>query len=208
MALTRKALAAMGIEDNQIDQIIEMHTETVNGLKDEIDKYKEDAGKYKDAQKKVGELEKQIAKDGEENPWKVKYDALKEDFDDFKNKQTAKETKAKKTDAYKALLKEAGVAEKRIAAVLKVSGSTIDGIEFDDDGKVKDAESLTKGIKDEWGDFIATQGSTGAKTDNPPQSKGGATRTREEIMAISDRKERRQAIAENMELFGQKAITE
>ena len=33
MALTRKMLKAMGIEDDKIDQIIEAHTETVDGLK-------------------------------------------------------------------------------------------------------------------------------------------------------------------------------
>ncbi len=36
MALTRKFLAALGIEDDKVDEIIQAHTETVNGLKDEI----------------------------------------------------------------------------------------------------------------------------------------------------------------------------
>ena len=43
MALTRKMLKAMGIEDEKIDQIIEAHTETVDALKVERDQYKEDA---------------------------------------------------------------------------------------------------------------------------------------------------------------------
>ena len=34
MALTRKSLKAMGLADEQVDSIIEMHTETVDGLKD------------------------------------------------------------------------------------------------------------------------------------------------------------------------------
>ena len=33
MALTRRALKAMGIEDEKIDEIITMHTDTVDGLK-------------------------------------------------------------------------------------------------------------------------------------------------------------------------------
>ena len=34
MALTRKFLKAMGIEDDKIDQIIDAHTETVTALKE------------------------------------------------------------------------------------------------------------------------------------------------------------------------------
>ena len=37
MALTRKMLKAMGIEDEKIDQIIEAHSETVDGLKGELE---------------------------------------------------------------------------------------------------------------------------------------------------------------------------
>lgn len=42
MALTRKMLKAMGIEDEKIDQIIDAHTETVEGLKDQVSSYKAD----------------------------------------------------------------------------------------------------------------------------------------------------------------------
>ena len=35
MALTRKMLKAMGIEEEKIDEIIDAHTETVNALKDQ-----------------------------------------------------------------------------------------------------------------------------------------------------------------------------
>lgn len=37
MALTRKMLKAMGIEDEKIDQIIEEHAESVNALKAKLD---------------------------------------------------------------------------------------------------------------------------------------------------------------------------
>lgn len=36
MALTRKFLKAMGVEDEKIDEIINAHTETVDGLKEQI----------------------------------------------------------------------------------------------------------------------------------------------------------------------------
>ena len=43
MALTRKMLKAMGIEDEKIDQIIEAHTETTDALKQQRDEAKAEA---------------------------------------------------------------------------------------------------------------------------------------------------------------------
>ena len=39
MALTRKMLKAMGIEEDKIEQIIEAHSETVDSLKADRDSY-------------------------------------------------------------------------------------------------------------------------------------------------------------------------
>lgn len=50
MALTRKLLRSMGIEDEKIDQIIDAHTETVNALKDERDGLKDAADRLKKAE--------------------------------------------------------------------------------------------------------------------------------------------------------------
>ena len=56
MAITRKFLKAMGIEDDKIEQIIDAHTETVDGLKADVDKYREDALKLPDVQKELNDL--------------------------------------------------------------------------------------------------------------------------------------------------------
>ena len=53
MALTRRALKAMGIEDEKIDEIINMHTETVDGLKADVAKYKADAETLPGIQKQL-----------------------------------------------------------------------------------------------------------------------------------------------------------
>ena len=152
----------------------------------EIDTLK---GEKQDAQDKVTSAEK----------WKTKYDALKDDFEAFKKDITAKETKATRENAYKELLKEAGISEKRINTVLKVSD--IDALEMED-GKFKDAEKIVEGIKSEWADFITTQEKHGADTSTPPTNNGGGTLTKEEIMNIKNASERQQAIAEHHELFG------
>ena len=200
MALTRKFLAALGIEDDKIDEIINAHTETVNGLKEEIEKYKVDAEKLPAVSKELKELKDAAAESDGKNPYKVKYDALKEEYAEYKKGVTAKETKQKKDAAYKALLKEAGVSEKRIDAVLKVSD--IDSLEFDDEGKVKNHDDLIKGIKEEWSDFIVKETKAGAETSTPPSGTGKTYKTKEEIFAIKDTAERQKAISENHELFG------
>lgn len=201
MALTRKFLSALGIDADKVDEIINAHTETVDALKNERDKYKADAEKLPEVQKELDGMKEEAAKNDGKNPFEVKYNAIKEEFENYKKEQTAKETKVKKADAYKALLKEAGVSEKRIDAVLRVSD--IDGLKLDKDGAVEGKDALLESIKKDWSDFIVTQGTQGARTPNPPANGGGKTyKSKEEIYAIKDTAERQKAIYENRELFG------
>lgn len=200
MALTRKFLSALGIEQDKIDEIITAHTETVDALKHERDTYKADAEKLPGVQAELDGLKANAAKDGGKDPWKVKYDALKEEFTDYKKDIEAKETTAKKSDALRALLKEVGIREKRIEAVLRVSD--LDSIELDENGAIVDAGKLKKSIAEEWEDFIDTTEQKGVQTVNPPTGKGkGKTMSKDEIMAIRDPVQRQNAIAENLDLF-------
>jgi len=170
MALSRKMLVAMGIESEKIDEIISAHSETVSAIKEERDTYKADAEKLKAVEKDLetanAELEK--FKSGD---WEKKYTDLKTEYDGYKQDVKTKETTANKTAAYKKLLKDAGVSEKRFDAILKVTD--LNSIELDNAGVVKDAEKLTEGIKSEWSDFITTDGKQGANTPNPPTNNGG-----------------------------------
>lgn len=178
MALTRKFLSAMGIEADKVDQIIDAHTETVDALKQERDSFKEKAEKFPAVQKELDELKAAAEKSGKD-PFKVKYEALKEEFDDFKKGVENEKAAAKKTAAYRELLKEAGIREKRIDAVLRVSD--VDKIELDENGKIKDAATLKKSIVKEWEDFIDTKTEHGAKTETPPQGNGATIKSREDI---------------------------
>lgn len=199
MALTRKLLATMSIEEDKVDQIIEAHSDTVNALKEQIATYKTDAEKLPAVQKELDEL-RAAAEKSDKDAYKVKYEALKEDFDKYKEEVQEKETHAKKENAYRELLKEVGVSEKRINAVMRVSD--VDDIKLDDDGNVKDADKLKDGIRTEWEDFIVTTQSTGAQTATPPTGNGRLYKSKDEIMSIKDTTERQKAIAENHELFG------
>jgi len=131
--------------------------------------------------------------------WKDKYNALKSEFDGYKVAETKKAEQAKKAEAYKALLKKAGVSDRRIDTVAKVA--SLDSITLDEGGNIVDADKLEASIKSEWADFIVTDGARGADTSTPPSNTGGNTKTKEDILAIKDTAERQKAIAENINLF-------
>ena len=198
MSLTRKMLKAMGIEEEKIDQIIEAHSETVDSLKADRDSYKEDAEKLKDVQKELDDL-KAKGDDG----WKEKHDRLKDEFDKYKTDVQAKETKAAKEAAYRAILKDANLSEKGIEKAIKYA--EWDKIELGEDGKLKGANDHIKAVRDEWAEYVTTTTTTGAKTSTPPVNNGGKTgKTKEEIMAIRDPAVRQAEIAKNPEAFGLK----
>lgn len=199
MALTRKFLSAMGIEEDKIEQIIEAHTETVTALKEARDSYKADAEKLADVEKKLADANEKL-KDVKPDEYKEKYDKVKADFDKFKADTEAKESRTKKEDAYKAILKDANIPEKHFAKIIKYSD--IDGLELDDKGELSNKSELLKSIKEEWGDHIEQTGTQGASVQTPPASGGQGKKTKEEIMKIKDTQERQKAIADNSELFG------
>ena len=153
------------------------------------------------------QVKAELEKQAETKPKNVKdseeYKTLKAEFDKYKAEITAKETKQAKTDAYRELLKGANIDEKRIATILRAEAPTIDEIELDADGKIKNAEQYTESIKSDWADFIVTQSAKGTNTATPPANGGAAsTKTKEDILKIKDAGERQKAIAENPTLFG------
>lgn len=177
MALTRKFLAAMGIEEDKVDEIISAHVETVNALKEEIDNAKAELDKIPSLQSEIAELKKTV-NNTDKSPYKAQYEQaiadkeeIQKQFDAYKQDIADKEILASKRNAYKELLKDAGVSDKRIDTVIKVSD--IAGLELDEDGKLKDADNLLEGVKKEWVDFIVTEEVKGAETPNPPSNVGG-----------------------------------
>lgn len=193
MALTRAMLKGMQLTEEQVSAIIEEHSNTVQGLKDEIKKYKADAEKLPEVQKELDKL-----KEGDGNNWEKKYNDEHKAFEDYKKEVADKEATAKVRSAYRKLLVENGVGEKHVDAVLRVTDFS--NVKIDKEGKLENADKLTESIKSEWAGFITTTGTKGAPVDNPP---GGskATMTKDEIMKIKDTSERQKAIAENIDLF-------
>lgn len=171
--------------------------------KTDIDAIKEERDELKKAAEKVPGLEaelKDLKSQGDKDKWKVKYDAIKEEYDQYKAEQTKAANAAKVKSAYSALLKSAGVAEKRIEAILKVTD--LDSIKLDDDGKIENAKDLTKSIKTEWADFITTSNEQGVGNENPPannpavKSRADVYKRDEKGRYIMDASQRQTALAE------------
>jgi septal ring factor EnvC (AmiA/AmiB activator) len=166
MALTRKALKAMGIEDEKIEQIIEMHSETVSALKDEIDDYKDMQNKLDTVTKERDELK--TAADNNKTTDSDKDDEisnLKAQIEQYK----AAETLTAKKTAYTELLTAAGVDGKRHNAIIKLTD--FNSIELDEQGKIKDSDKLTESVKADYADFIVQTGTQEHKPNTPPDRK-------------------------------------
>lgn len=204
MALTRKFLKSLGIEGEEVEKIIKEHTDTVDGLKDDIDSLKAEAENHKAVEKELNELKGQLSKG---NSYKEKYEAIKKEYEDYKANIDSEKASSKKADAYKAMLKEAGISEKRLESVLKLAkvDGLIDKIEFDEEGKVKDSDSVKKSISTSYSDYIENIKEKGASTPNPPAKNGGGRLSKAEIYAKDDKgryklstEERHKALAETM----------
>ena len=197
MALTRKLLKGMGLTDEQVDTIIEAHTDTVDGLKSDISKYKADAEKLPNVQKELDDL-KAKGDDG----WKDKHDKVKKDFDDYKNGVESEKSKAAKEKAARAYFEGKNIIGKSLELAMRASAAEIAGLELDGE-KIKDTAVLDGLVA---GDLAALVGSTtvrGNNTANPPANNGsGSVKTKDDILKIRDGVERRKAMAENPHLFG------
>lgn len=195
MGVTRKYLKSIGLNEEQIESVIDAHTETLETMKNDLEKYKTDALKLPTVQKELDDL-----KNGDKEDWKGKYEAEKSAHDKTKSDYAAEKTAAQIKDAYRALLKEAGVADKYLNTALKATN--LSEMKLDKDGKLENADTLTANAKTEWADFIQTTTTQGAKVTTPPKNNGGKYSSREEIMKIKNTGERQKAIAENAALFG------
>ena len=165
MALTRKLLRSMGIEDEKIDQIIDAHAETVNALKDERDQYRDAAEALPGVQKELDDLKAKPA-DG----FKERYEKEHADFEAFKADTAKAAAERERKSLYRKLLADAGVDPKRMDAVMRVADLSDIVVE---DGAIKDADKVTERVKGEWSDFIPTTGKKPADVDTPPASVGG-----------------------------------
>lgn len=184
MALTRRMLKALGIEDEKADEIIAAHTESTDALKQQRDEYKAKAEA------------KAAAPDGDPKPkdpeptdeYKAKYDAEKKAFEEYKAGIEAEKAEADKRAKYRELIQKAGIDEKRIDAVLKISD--LSGVTVKD-GAIEGADKLVEGIKADFKEFIPVVTTKGASVAKPPAGDGGTAAPKNLRDALHERYEQK-----------------
>lgn len=197
MALQRTTLKAMGLNEEQIDSIIDMHIETVNALKAKIPsspkEKEEQTPAPKDEGKKTGE---------EDEDYKAKWEKEHSDFESYKSQvENAKSLQAKEK-AVRAYFESKNITGKNLEIAMRGAKTEIAAAELDGEN-LKDTKPFDTLIAGDFAPLVVTTETTGASTATPPAaSTSGKYKDKSEILAIKDGAERRQAIAENPGLFG------
>lgn len=168
MALTRKSLKAMGLTDEQVDSIVEMHTETVDGLKEKLKTAEDKANKLDDVQKELDGLK---ANSGDD--WKSKYEKEHNDFETYKKGVNEKETKAAKEKAVKAYFEGKNITGANLEIAMRGASAEIAGVELDGD-KIKDTAALDALVEGTFAGLVVTKSVQGAQTATPPANNGGS----------------------------------
>ena len=164
MALTRKLLKGMGLTDEQVDTIIEAHTDTVDGLKEQVKTYKADAEKLPNVQRELDDLK--AAGDG---GYKEKYEKEHKAFEDYKADVGAKETRAAKEKAVTEYLKSKNVQDGNLKLAMRSLNAEIEAAELDGD-KLKDTKAFEALLDGDLKGLITTTTEKGAPPPaNPPK---------------------------------------
>ena len=175
------------------NRLVALHLGVVDPLKDDLTKYKADAEKLPGVQKELDDLK--AAGDG---GYKEKYEKEHSDFEAFKTDLTAKESKAAKEKAVRAYFESKNITGANLDLAMRGCGEEMAALELDGE-KIKDTKSLDALVDGTYKGLVSKQTvrvDTGARFNG-----GGKPMTKDEIMQITDRAERRAAIAANMDLF-------
>ena len=179
MALTRKSLKAMGLTDEQVDSIIEMHSETVDGLKEQVKTYKADAEKLPNVQKELDDL-----KSAGDGGFKEKFEKEHSDFENFKKTIQEKETKAAKESAAKAFFESKGITGNSLEIAMRGSSAEIAALDLDGE-KIKDSSALDALVNGTFKALVSTTTTKGANIPNPPVTTPNKAYSADDIRKMS-----------------------
>ena len=175
------------------NRLVALHLGVVDPIKDDLTKYKADAEKLPGVQKELDDLK--AAGDGD---YQEKYEKEHKAFEDFKANVTAKESKAAKEKAVRAYFESKNITGANLDLAMRGCGEEMAALELDGE-KIKDTKALDALVDGTYKGLVSKQTvrvDTGARFNG-----GGKPMTKDEIMQITDRAERRAAIAANMDLF-------
>lgn len=166
MALTRKLLKGMGLTDEQVDTIIEAHTESTDGLKNQLNQYKADAEKLPSVQ---GELD--ALKAAGDGGYKEKYEAEKAAHDAYKQQIEGEKQKAKDDSDIASIIKDAGVERESFQRLI-LNSFDRQTLKRGEDGVITNRAELVEAVKTQNPDCITTTTITGTPPATPPTGGG------------------------------------
>ncbi|MCD7770861.1 MAG: hypothetical protein LUH23_02055 [Oscillospiraceae bacterium] len=177
MALTRKMLREMGITDENAEEIIKAHAETVEALKGYRAENERLAGL-------VGELDNAKNSLAE---YQTKFEAL-----DMEKSMQAKR------QAVTEMLRELHIPEGCVNSILHVTD--FEKLEISEDGRLLDEDAVRSGLSDLYSGFIPRRYLYGAETASPPANSSDKGYSREDIRRMSSHEinENYQAIKQSL----------
>ena len=210
MSFKRSDLAALGIEPEKIQTLIDWHSETVKALQAKIAEHEDNADKLSKVQEELDKVKKdletanQTIETANKEDYKGKYEKATADLEQLKADTAAKETATVKKTALKDELKKANYTDNAINLIIR--NGFADSVELDKDGKAKNLDAVIKNIQadNDFSGFTPQIADNSLKLENPPANAGGGKKamTWEDIDQIKDTAERQKAMIENMESLG------
>lgn len=179
MALTRKLLKGMGLTEEQVDTIIEAHTDTVDGLKADVAKYKADAEKLPSVQQELDDL-----REKGDGGYKAKYEDEHSAYESYKADIAAREAKAAKENAVRAYFESKNITGVNLDIAMRGCGEEMAALELEG-GKIKDTASLDALIDGAYKGLVSTVSTQGATPANPPAQTHGKHYTAADIKGMS-----------------------
>ena len=203
MAITVKYLEDLGVEKEVAEKIFAERSKEIEADKAKREKLETELKEKKESLDNLSkEFEDLKSSNASAEEYKTKYEALVAD----------NEAKAKQAEADRILAEKTENINKRFEAVVgekKFSHNAIkadylkkfgEALELEENKSLSDEQVFHNLIKD---DKNAFEGVTAVKLQGgKPLGNGTKYTSKADIMAIKDRTERRNAIAQNLELFG------
>lgn len=176
MALTRKFLKALGIEEDKIEEIITAHGETVAALKDEAEQAKKGADALAAVTKERDSLQQRVEALEQASGDAAKVQA---DFDAYKQQVETERANAGKKTLVRQALEQAGANPAAIDLML----GTVDlsAVEVENNA-LKDAQAVLNPIREAHGGLFGESFVKGTPPTNPP--KGDSSMTRESFSKL------------------------
>lgn len=176
MALTRSFLKAMGLNDEQVNSVIEAHTDTIDALKKERDDWKGKAETVETLTRERDEAVEKLSKAGD-------VQKVQKEFDDYKQQVEDERKYAVDTSDLLDIANAAGIRRPRW---LEIAARDFDRskIKRGEDNAITNRDELIEVMKSSNADFIATTDTKGVPPANPPTG-GGQTFTKADIEKMS-----------------------